>query len=67
VEHDNSGVFAFGDGHVAVQRWRSPENIAASKSGGSFGDGGHFDSLPSGTADTLWLREHASVDKPPAP
>lgn len=64
VEHENSGVFAFADGHVEVKRWQSADNIAASKSGGSFGDGGHFDPLPSGTADTLWLREHASVDKP---
>jgi prepilin-type N-terminal cleavage/methylation domain-containing protein/prepilin-type processing-associated H-X9-DG protein len=64
AEHENSGVFAFADGHVEVKRWVSPENIAASKSGGVAGDGGHFDSLPSGTKDTEWLREHASVPKP---
>jgi prepilin-type N-terminal cleavage/methylation domain-containing protein/prepilin-type processing-associated H-X9-DG protein len=64
AEHENSGVFAFGDGHVEVKRWLSPENIAECKSGGVAGDGGHFDSLPSGTADTLWLREHSSVNKP---
>jgi prepilin-type N-terminal cleavage/methylation domain-containing protein/prepilin-type processing-associated H-X9-DG protein len=64
AEHENAGVFAFADGHVEVKKWISPENIAESKSGGQAGDGGHFDMLPSGTADTLWLREHASVDNP---
>lgn len=64
AEHENSGVFAFADGHAEVKRWVSPENIAASKSEGVAGDGGHFDSLPSGTKDTEWLREHASISKP---
>ena len=66
-EHEGAGVFAFFDGHVEVKRWASPESVIAFKSGGAYGDGGHFNSMSSFNDDLKWLSERSSVDKPPSP
>ncbi len=59
VEHDNSGVLAFADGHVDAHRWRDPATIEAAHNIGA-GDGAHFLTLP-GNVDLLWLQEHATI------
>lgn len=66
AEHNNSGTLAFADGHVEAKRWRDAETIKLAKSGGTAGDGGHFDSVSASNPDFVWLKEHASPE-PPAP
>ena len=66
AEHNNSGSFAFADGHVEAKRWLAPETIAAAKDGGTAGDGAHFTFVNATNPDLLWLKEHASA-VPPAP
>ena len=65
AEHNNSGAFAYADGHVAAKRWRAAETIAAAKNGGTAGDGGHFVFVAPNNPDLLWLKEHASPIPPP--
>lgn len=60
AEHNNGGTLAFADGHAEVKHWRDAETLAAAKSGGPAGDGGHFDSVSSSNPDFIWLKEHAS-------
>lgn len=66
AEHNNSGTFAYADGHVAAKRWQDGETIAAAKNGGTAGDGGHFTFVSPNNPDLLWLKEHASP-VPPVP
>jgi prepilin-type N-terminal cleavage/methylation domain-containing protein/prepilin-type processing-associated H-X9-DG protein len=66
AEHNNGGSLAYADGHVAVQHWRDAETIREAKSGGTAGDGGHYDSVSSSNPDFIWLKDHASP-LPPAP
>jgi Type II secretory pathway, pseudopilin PulG len=64
AEHNNGGTLAFADGHVEAKRWRDAETIRLAKSGGTAGDGGHFDSVSPNNADHQWLKEHASPLSP---
>ena len=65
AEHENSGVFAFADGHVEAHKWRDGDTIAALKEGGSAGDGGHYSVMfPPNSPDVAWIKEHASVRSP---
>lgn len=66
AEHNNSGNFAYADGHVAAKRWQDAETIAAAKNSGTAGDGGHFTFVSPTNPDLLWLKEHASA-VPPTP
>ena len=66
AEHNNSGTFAYADGHVAAKRWQDGETIAAARNGGAGGDGGHFLYVSAKNPDLLWLKDHASPE-PPAP
>jgi len=66
AEHNNGGTLAFADGHVEAKRWRDGETIREARSGGTAGDGGHFDSVSSSNPDFIWLKDHASP-LPPAP
>jgi prepilin-type N-terminal cleavage/methylation domain-containing protein/prepilin-type processing-associated H-X9-DG protein len=59
VEHENSGVLAFADGHVEAHRWKDPATIAAAHNIGA-GDGAHFLMLPN-NPDIMWLQDHATV------
>lgn len=61
VEHGNSGVLAFADGHVEGRRWTDSTTPQAGEVGGS--DGSHFIYYP-GNTDLLWLQKHATVPKP---
>lgn len=66
AEHNNAGTLAFADGHVETRRWQDAATIQAAKSGGTAGDGGHFDSVASNNPDFIWLKDHAAP-LPPAP
>ena len=60
IEHNQSGVLAFADGHVAAHRWTDPVTLIDAELGGT--DGQHF--LPySNNEDQRWLKQHASVLK----
>ncbi len=63
VEHQGSGILAFGDGHIEGHRWREAETIKAAHNGGD-GDGGHFVFVSASNADLMWLQDHATVRKP---
>ena len=59
VEHDNSGVLAYADGHVDAHRWKDPATIQAAHNIGA-GDGAHYLYL-AGNVDLLWLQDHATI------
>jgi prepilin-type processing-associated H-X9-DG protein len=65
AEHNAGGTLAFADGHVEAKRWRDAETLKAAKSGGTAGDGGHFDPVCASNPDFVWLKEHASPLRPP--
>ncbi len=60
IEHNNSGVLAYADGHVGAHRWTDPNTLIAAQLGGA--DGQHLLTYP-GNEDRLWLKQHASVLK----
>ena len=60
VEHNNSGVLAFADGHVEAHRWKDPETIQAARDGGN-GDGAHFTFVKATNPDLIWLQDRATV------
>jgi prepilin-type N-terminal cleavage/methylation domain-containing protein/prepilin-type processing-associated H-X9-DG protein len=62
VEHANSGVLAFADGHVETHRWTDPDTVRVARDGGN-NDGGHFDTVRGSNPDLLWLQRHATVRK----
>ena len=64
VEHEESGIVAFADGHVEAHRWRDPQTIRLARDGGTTGDGYHLAFADPGNADLKWLQEHATKLKP---
>jgi prepilin-type N-terminal cleavage/methylation domain-containing protein/prepilin-type processing-associated H-X9-DG protein len=58
VEHNNSGVLAFADGHVEGHRWTAATTPQDARAGGT--DGAHFLTDASNT-DMQWLQQRASV------
>lgn len=63
VEHNNSGVLAFADGHVEPRKWVDGSTIKAARDGGA-GDGAHFTFVSPNNPDLKWLQDHATVRKP---
>ncbi len=63
VEHGNSGVLAFADGHSEPHRWVDGATIKAAREGGA-GDGSHFIFVSPNNPDLKWLQDHATVRKP---
>ncbi|HEV2392204.1 MAG TPA: prepilin-type N-terminal cleavage/methylation domain-containing protein [Verrucomicrobiae bacterium] len=62
IEHDNSGVVAFADGHAEVRRWLDPATMKAARDGGN-ADGAHFTFVDPNNGDLLWLQQHATIRK----
>ncbi len=60
VEHNNSGVLSFADGHAERHRWTSPTTAADARLPST--DGAHF-MIDSSNTDLIWLQQHASVHK----
>ncbi|MDB6067002.1 MAG: xcpT 2 [Pedosphaera sp.] len=58
VEHNNSGVLAFADGHVEGHRWTAAKTAQDARSGGT--DGNHF-LTDASNIDMQWLQQRASV------
>jgi prepilin-type N-terminal cleavage/methylation domain-containing protein/prepilin-type processing-associated H-X9-DG protein len=60
VEHENSGVVAFADGHVEAHKWKDPDTIRLARDGGN-ADGAHFSFVSPENPDLKWLQERTSV------
>jgi prepilin-type N-terminal cleavage/methylation domain-containing protein len=58
VEHENSGVITFADGHTEVRKWRDPRTILQARSPWS---PNHYTVWTPGNPDLDWLHDHASV------
>jgi prepilin-type processing-associated H-X9-DG protein len=59
VEHGDTGVLTFADGHAQIHRWRDPYTLQMARSGFVT----HLNWAFSVGEDLKWLREHATVPK----
>jgi prepilin-type N-terminal cleavage/methylation domain-containing protein/prepilin-type processing-associated H-X9-DG protein len=62
VFHTGSGTVSFGDGHVELHKWRTPQFQIAQQSGLNVSSSKFF-RVDSKNEDMLWLRAHASSPK----
>ncbi len=58
VEHENSAVIAFADGHAEVHKWRDPRTITEARNQWA---PNHFTVWTPNNPDLDWLRAHASI------
>jgi prepilin-type N-terminal cleavage/methylation domain-containing protein len=58
VEHENSAVITFADGHTEVHKWRDPRTITEARSQWA---PNHFTIWTSNNPDLEWLHDHASI------
>jgi len=60
VEHENSGILAFADGHTEVHRWRDRRTLLEARNQWA---PNHFTVWTPNNPDLDWLHDHASVLK----
>ena len=58
VEHEDSGVITFADGHTEVHKWRDPRTLAEARNQWA---PNHFTVWTPNNPDLDWLHEHASI------